>query len=282
MDPEVVSQEPEESTTPEMPVQPELAQEEPQEQAESPAESQPPAVDEDGIPFRNKYKEKERKLNELYEQMPTMLESLKGEIRKELESVKQSNEPVKYTEEQLRAFLATDEGQVPANRVWAEGEIANRREEKLAKMIDEKFNTAQTQQTVAKAKAESFNYVASNYPDAFKRDSNGAVVGWDASNPLTQMITQIMNDERFRNAPDGLIAAADIAYARLSRSQNPKVQQQVQQLKSEKKALMKNSMVESGGRESARVSDKDIAMDRLRKTGSVNDAYLALKAMGKK
>jgi hypothetical protein len=282
MDNEVVSQEPGEATTPETQAQEsELGQTQPDQTADTPVESIPPAVDEDGIPFLNKYKEKERKLNELYEQMPTMIESLKSELKKEFESVKTQAQP-KYTEEQLRSFMASDQGQLPENRVWAEGEISKLREERLAKIIDEKFQSVHAQQEQLKKKNESFNYVVSNYPDAFKRDMNGNVVGWDTENPLTKMIANIMQDERFRSHPDGLVAAADMAFARLSRSQTPKVQQQVKQLKSENKALQKNTMIEGGGKEAARISDAQIAMERLKKTGSVNDAFLALKAMAKR
>jgi hypothetical protein len=275
-----VSQEPEDAAPSNLPVEPAPAQDDSQ-TVETPVVSQPPAVDEDGIPFLNKYKEKERKLNELYEQMPTIVESLKSEIKKEFEGIKTQSQP-KYTEDQLRAFLATDEGSVPQNRVWAEGEISKIREERLAKIIDEKFQTAHVQQETVKKKTDSFNYVVQNYPEAFKTDAQGNILGWDESNPITKMIAQMMQDERLRKEPDGLILAADAAWARLSRSQVPKVKQQIQQLQSEKKQLLRNGMTEGGGRESARVSDAQVAMERLKKSGSVDDAYLAFKALAKK
>jgi len=115
------------------------------------------------------------------------------------------------------------------------------------------------------------------YPEAFSKTPQGQILGWSNEHPLTQQIANIMRDPRFANDPDGLMAASDIAYARFIRSQQPNIQKQQQQLKQEVKSLQKQTLVEGGGKSSQVVTDPvRVALDKVKKTGSMRDAEVAI------
>ena len=85
--------------------------------------------------------------------------------------------------------------------------------------FEQKIKAVETKKEAEVRKQQSFNYVASTYPEVFVRNQNGQILGINNQSPMAQQINVLMNDPRFANDPEGLMAAADIAYARVSRSQ---------------------------------------------------------------
>jgi hypothetical protein len=118
------------------------------------------------------------------------------------------------------------------------------------------------------------------YPDAFVKNQSGQIIGWNNNHPLTQGIGQLMQDKRFSDDPQGLVAASDIVYARYIRQQQPINQQKEAQLKAEVGNLQKRTMVEGSGKSSPQVTPAHrVAIDKLKQTGRVDDAKLALDAI---
>lgn len=78
------------------------------------------------------------------------------------------------------------------------------------------------------------------------------------------------------------MAAADIAYARVSRSQMGANQMKEQKLKAEVKHLQKQTLVESGARQSVQaVPEYRKAIEKAKQSGSIKDVQAALAAMAK-
>ena len=246
---------------------------------QAPAVAQPQvieAVDGFGVPYKNRAFEWKRKSEELAEKLPTMIEEKLTQVLKQQGGTGQQ----KYTIEELEAF-ASQPDQNPLNANWARGEIRRLEREAQAEVVRGEIGKWQAQQEANVRRQQSFNYVATVYPDAFLKDAQGRVTGqFDNNNPMVQQMGVIMQDPRFANAPDGLVAAADIAYARLSRMQLPKIQQQQQQLKAENKNLQKKTLVEGGGGQPVQgVPAHRTAIDKLKQTGSMKDAQAALEAI---
>ena len=87
-----------------------------------------------------------------------------------------------------------------------------------------------------------------------------------------------MQDPRFANAPDGLMAAADIAFARYSRAQNANTQRKVKTLNQNLRKVQKQTLVEGSGTKASPQtrSEKQKALEKLSKSGSMEDAKLAI------
>ena len=78
------------------------------------------------------------------------------------------------------------------------------------------------------------------------------------------------------------MAAADIAFARVSRSKMGATQLNEQKLKAEVKHLQKQTLVESGARQNVQaVPEYRKAIDKAKQTGSIKDVSAALAAMAK-
>jgi len=179
------------------------------------------------------------------------------------------------TIEELEAFSTQTENVAYAQ--WARGEIRKRELEEQAKVVRTEIGKWKKEQEDVVKRQQAFNYVAQNYPDAFVKNQVGQVMGFNNQHPLMQQIDVIMRDPRFANDPEGLMAAADIAWARLQRSQQPIMQQQVQKQKEEIKNLQKKTLVEGGGKQPIGTTPPHrAAIEKLKKTGSIKDATEAI------
>ena len=271
---EDVKKEEEPSASEEIPVeeaeQEQPVSEEPVKEETPPVEGQPQyeAVDENGIPYKNRYHEQQRKFENLMDKLPEMIQQAVGQQKEQ-----------KFTIAELEAFLESDQGQNPNNRVWAKQQIRQLEEERLAKMLDERDRMREEQRTSKTKRDSSLNYVVKNYPECFKKDASGNLVGWDTQNPLANQIGIIMQDPRFQNDPEGLTAAADIAFGRMSRQSVPRTQQQVQILKEEKKNLQRQTLTEGSGQraQTGRKKSDELRAKAL-KTGKVSDVLAWTKA----
>ncbi|HHI04320.1 MAG TPA: hypothetical protein ENL45_02125 [Candidatus Woesearchaeota archaeon] len=226
-------------------------------------------VDEMGVPYKNRFMEYKRKYEELNQKVQTLEQQL---------SQPQTAQQRKYTIQELEAYAQAN----PEFRPWVEEEKAKILKEELLKATEEKVKQAEAQRAAEIKRQQALQYVINNYPDAFKKSADGKIVDWNPAHPLTKQIGILMQDPRFANDPEGLIAAADIAYARYMRQQTPKIQAQIKQVSMENKQLQKKTLVEGGSaqpQESATPVRKTI--EKVRQTGSIKDASQAMKEIFK-
>ena len=232
------------------------------------------AVDEFGVPYKNRTFEWKRKYEDTLEKLPGLIdEAVKG-------SIQQYGKPQerKYTVAELEAFAQ----QSPEHRPWVEEQKSQLLREQLTNEFEQKIKAVETKKEAEVRRQQAFNYVATTYPEIFVKNQIGQVVGINNQSPMAQQINVLMNDARFANDPEGLMAAADIAYARVSRSQMGINQMNEQKLKAEVKHLQKQTMVESGARQNVQaVSEYPKAIDKAKQSGSLKDVQAALAAMAK-
>jgi len=231
------------------------------------------AVDEFGVPYKNRAMEWKRKSEELAEKLPSLVEE---KINEAFAKNSQQAQQREYTVVELEQYAIDN----PEARPWVEEQKQNITLKRLTGEIEKKFQATEKVKEANVKKQQSLQYVMQTYPDAFVKSQNGQIVGWDNNHPLTQAIGQIMQDPRFSNDAEGLMAAADIAYARYSRGQQPLIRQKQESLKAEVKNLQRQTMVEGGGRQGVvTVAPHRAAIDRLKQTGSIKDATEAVKAI---
>jgi len=232
------------------------------------------AVDEFGVPYKNRTFEWKRKYEDTLEKLPGLIdEAVKG-------SIQQYGKPQekKYTIAELEAFAQ----QSPEHRPWVEEQKSQLLREQLTNEFEQKIKAVETKKEAEIRRQQAFNYVANTYPEIFVKNQAGQVMGINNQNPMAQQINVLMNDPRFANDPEGLMAAADIAYARVSRSQMGINQMNEQKLKAEVKHLQKQTMVESGARQNVQaVPEFRKAIDKAKQSGSLKDVQAALAAMAK-
>ena len=232
------------------------------------------AVDEFGVPYKNRAFEWKRKNEELADKLPDLI---KEAVNQSLGS--RQAEP-QYTVEQLEQFAAQTTDTYHAT--WAKGEIRRLSNEQNAQVVRteiEKWKTEQKNETI---KQQSFQFVAQNYPDAFLKDANGNnTYQFNDRHPLTQIIGQLMQDPDLKRRPDGLAIAAELADARYRKNQLPTIQKEQQTLQAQVKHLQKGTLVEGGKQAQPSIPAHRDAIDRLKQTGSMKDAQNAIKAIMK-
>ena len=228
-------------------------------------------VDEFGVPWKNRAMEWKRKSEEVIDRLPQMIEE-------KLSKVNQPQQPT-YTYEQLEAYKLQNVSD-PNIVAWATGEQRKMQQVENKRLFEEVVGSREKVNQVELQKQQSLSYVQNTYPEAFKRDAQGRPLAWDDASPLTQQIRGLMANPELANNPQGLAAAADIAYGRVARSQVPQLQQKVQQGKADIKQAQKASLTEGSGR---RVTNNEppqqTALNSLRKTGSTQDAQAAIGAI---
>lgn len=227
--------------------------------------------DEQGVPYKNRYMEYKRKVEDLSSNLPNIIEQKLKEVIPTLQP--QQAKP-QYTIADLESFAI----QNPDQRPWVEQEKAKLIQLQLAEQVDQKFKQAETQRENQYKRQQSEAYVAQNYPELFVKDGQGRVLGWDQSNPLTYEVSRLMADPDLAKRADGLQIAADIAYARYVKAQGLKTQKTTKALKGQVKSLEKKVMTEGAGKVPvARKSGLSEAQQRLAQTGSTKDAESAIR-----
>ena len=207
--------------------------------------------DERGVSWRNVAAEKDRKLNELVDKLPALIQEIQNSNR----SPQQQKE---YTIAELEQYAIDN----PTYRPWVEEEKAKINRKVITSEIDSRLKTERQSVQAEISRQESFKYVKDNYPEAF-----------DRNNPMFHEMNVLMSDPRFQNDPQGIRIAAEAAFGRVSR--NSKYSQQ---LKQEVKSLQKKTFVEGGGKQNlAAVPAHKQALDKVRQTGSIRDAAEALR-----
>jgi len=251
-------------------------QAEPTETQEQPSDAGEPSM----VPAY-KVEEWKRKHNDLLDRMPEYAREAAREASQIYLQQNQKQDRTKRIAE-LRQFAVEN----PDHALSAQTEISHLEKEEsrelFSNVVEEKFKAFQTKSDGDQRKQQAYQYVVTAYPDAFTKDANGRPLGWDSNHPITKGIAQLMQDKRFSEDPDGLTAAADIAFARYVRSQKPQAQQKVKQLKGEIKSLQKGTQIEGGGASTQEGSTPyQDALNTAKQSGRMRDAKTAMKEIFK-
>lgn len=225
--------------------------------------------DDRGVPWKNVALEHKRKLEDLAEKLPEMIEQ-------GFQKYGGKQQEREYTISELEAYALEN----PQHRPWVEEQKEKIRTKTILSQLDEKLQAKEKTQQAEVKKQRALQYVMQNYSEAFIKNQQGQIVSWDNKSPLVAQINQIMQDPRFANDPEGLVAAADIAYARMARQNFGASVQKEKALKDEIKSIQKATMIEGGGKAgSASVPRQRAAIDKLKQSGSIKDAQEAVAAI---
>lgn len=227
---------------------------------------------EEMVPVHKMYEWK-RKAEDLADRLPSIVEE---KIKSAFQQYGGNQQQREYTISELEQYAIEN----PTYRPWVEEQKQQITLKKLASQMDEKIQAQTRRQQEDTLRQQSLKYVMDSYPDAFVKNTQGQIVGWKNDHPLTKEIGSLMRNSKLANDPEGLSAAADIAYARYMRQQNSRTQQTIQQKNAEIKTLQKKTMIEGGGRNNVQSSSAHReAIDRLKKTGTMKDAQAAVAAI---
>ena len=220
-----------------------------------------------------------RKTEDLVEKLPTLLEETIN---------KKTGEP-KYSRQQLEAFREQYvDNQQYSN--WAKEELRKLDKEEQQQTFREELTRFKTEQENNVKRQQANNYTVSQYPDAFLKGINGQFVvdkNGDPvpnfQNPMGQTMARYLSDPDLGKRPDKFFIASKLAYADYASSTQGKTMKEKQQLKEEVGSLQRKTMVEGGGKSSPQATPAHVkALDKLKQTGSINDAKAALEALLKK
>jgi hypothetical protein len=230
-------------------------------------------LDERGVPYKNRYHEYRRKYDETTEKLGNIEKTLQ-----ELAAQKQQQQEPEYTIADLEAWKQ----QHPEHSAWCEQEKAKLMQKEIIGSVRQEFEQREAFRQAELVKQQSLAAVAQNFPDAFKRDSVGNIVGWDETNQITKLIAKYGNDPAIASRPDGLLYAAKLAagdlYARGLQKAGTTLAQKQAQLGS----LQRKTAIEgAGGGAPQAVPERVKALGELRQTGSRDAARSALKNMFK-
>lgn len=246
-------------------------------QLESPAQGQTPqyeAVDENGIPYKNRYMETQRKLAELSDNLPKIIEET---IAKKSQRVPEQQE---YTVEQLEQIAL----QNPNLRPQVEAEKMKLYQQATARQIEERDRKieSQRQNELLRMRTEQEIMNDQALKDCFTTNALGQKQ-WNMAHPLTNMIGEIMRNPDVANRPDGLRIASDIAYGRYMRDVVSNNGKQAKVMQAAVKREQKKTLVEGGTPNGSVGGDSFTrAKNELAKTGSKQAAKNAVLEYMKK
>lgn len=243
-------------------------------QEESKPQQQFSPVDEKGVPWMNRFYESERKSKELLDNLEVKM----GEIL----SKRTTQTQPEYSIAQLEQFAIEQ----PAQRPWVEEQKAKIIEKNVAKVTQSEIKAVEEKRTAEVKRQNSYAYVVQTYPECFITDNFGGRQ-WNNQSPMVQQIGFIMNDPRFKNDPEGLMAAADMAYGRMARMQSGQTQKKVKTLQQNLKKVQKGTMIEGSGQQESKSTKDELAkaMERLKtnkvdKTAAQDTVKAYLKKIG--
>jgi succinate dehydrogenase flavin-adding protein (antitoxin of CptAB toxin-antitoxin module) len=222
-----------------------------------PVQAVNPDVDEFGVPWKNRAMEWKRKSEEVIEKLPQIIDE-------KLSKINQPQVPT-YTYEQLEAYKLQNLSD--ANIVsWATGEQRKLQLAENRKLFEEVTGSRERQREADLGRQQAFEAVKQKYPDALNQNS-----------PMYGLVKQYMQMPEFQSRADGLFWAAKMAKADLLENQTPVLQKKVEAQKAEIKQAQKASLTEGSGRRvTTSAPAQHVAMESLRKTGSMRDAESAI------
>lgn len=237
------------------------------------------ALDEDGVPYKNRAMEWKRKYSDTVENLPEMVSEAVENAVGSSQSEEQSRQ---QRIAELRAFK--EENPHYSNQVSNEIQRLEREDQKemLSSVVDNKFQEYQQQQRQQQQRQQAYQEVSKTYPDVLR--SKDGRLEFNRKHPMTQHLAKIMQDERFQKDPEGIRAAADMAYGRWqkqsSTAKNSTSKNKEKELQSEVKDLQKRTQHEgSGSSNQPATSGLDESLERAKKTGRKRDAKKAINDM---
>lgn len=231
--------------------------------------------DDQGVPWKNRAMEAQKRL----EQMPEV-------IRQTVNEVLTAKQNPKYTKEnipQLRQYAIEN----PQHAAWVETQIDEIRANETAKVLKDTLSDFKKEQTDQQIRQQSENWVVNHpeFKDCFTSDVSGNKV-WNMANPLTQIMSQILNTpdpvtgKLIKDRPDGLAVAAELAFGRYALSTKGKTMNQANQMKRDLRKVQKQTVTQGvgTGNSQASVSPVRKALDNYNRTYNKKDMQTATKA----
>jgi len=248
----------------------EQSQEQSQETTVTASETQVPQInadlyDERGVPWKNVALEHKRKFEESQANLPT-------KIAEEVAKLTQQQQNPQYTIADLEKYGEEN----PQHRPWVEQEKARILKAELAQELEAKFSANQKAQQEAIVRQQSYNRVMSEFPQLAIKDQMGNFIGWNHTNPMTQAFSRYMSMPEFQVA-GGDYYAAKLAFADMQLQKAPTTAKQMQSMKSQLRKAQAQTFVEGGGRKAGVENPNRKLMDRVRATGSKEDAAAVMR-----
>lgn len=275
-DQSAVTQEEQQAPSNETQTQEQQTEQKPQDQVEVQADAPSPQLDERGVDYKYVAQEYRRKLDE----MPSVIERT---VQEALAKNQQVQAQPKYTVSQLEEYAQAN----PQYRGWVEEQKATLVRQDLEKVFDEKLKMADQQRSAVQVRQQTEQWVTSHpkFKDCFNTDIGGNKI-WNMTNPLTQMMAGILNQQDpvtgklVKDRPDGLAIAAEMAYGRYMLSSEPKSQSTVKTLQKQLRQTQKQTMTVGQGVNSSGKSMSEVQthLANYQKTYSSKDAQGATKA----
>lgn len=234
----------------------------------------PEIYDPTGVPWKNRAAERERKLADLAEKLPNMIE----EQVSKLNTTQKPQEP-KYSIDDLEAFMESN----PEHRGWAQREIRKLEREELRQELRKELGSVKSEQQNAQIKSQAEATVLKTFPNMFVKDNQGNVVGWNQNDPMTSKVAEYLRDPMYANNPRGLELASKQAYADLALNGQLTVQKNNKTLKKQVRQLEQKTLPEGDSKSPVETKTQlQHSMERLSKSGSVRDAQEVLRQQFKK
>lgn len=224
--------------------------------------------------WKNRSYELERKLSNLTEELPKIIETT---VTKSTQTQQATQQYAEKDIPMLKKFIRENPDSAEAD--WAENEIMRIQKDSILNVFKEERQKERKESEDRQIQQHAQNAVVSDprFKDAFITDQYGNKQ-WNNNSRLTQLMAQLMQEPRLKSQPDALLLAAEIAHSRLSII--PQTQQQLNSLQRENEQLKNKTMVEGSGvpMQQGNIDEYMDALDGLRKTGSMRDATAAVKA----
>ena len=248
----------------------ETTEQQPPEQGQAQIE----AVDEQGVPYKNRAAEWQRKYHEAVDE-----ERLENVARKVLQEHQQTQQPQR---EIGVAELEQYAIEHPEARPYVEAEKLKIIQNSFSKITEEKVKEVETKQKNEAMRQQSLNWALNNprLQDCFSKDIMGNKV-WNNQHPLTQMIGVYMNEPDLKKRPDALVIASKLALADFMEAQTNNLQKKVKSTEQSLKKTQKATLIEGSPSQRDVLKNKtkySKAMDTLRASGSKEALREVLKA----
>lgn len=232
------------------------------------------AVDETGVPYKNRYMETQRKLAELSDNLPKMIQET---IAKQ--QVTQPKEQ-EYTVEQLEQIAL----QNPNLRPQVEAEKMKLYQQATARQIEARDQKMESQRQFEMARLRTEQEIMNDpaLKDCFTVNALGQKQ-WNMGHPLTSRISEIMRNPDVASRPDALRIASDIAYGQYMREVVANNGNKTKNLQALVKREQKKTLVEGGTPNGSQGGDSFTkARAELAKTGTKKAAQSAILEYMKK
>lgn len=195
-------------------------------------------VDENGIPYKNKYMEVSRKLEEFADKLPRVIE--------ETLAKKQQQQPPQeksYTIEELEQIAL----QNPNLRPQVEAEKMNLQKREFAKLIEERERKQEEKAKADMVRNQTWYEVTSDplLKDVFTQNAMGHKQ-FRLDHPMTQIIDGYMRNPEIGNRPDALKWATKLAYADYMRDFSEKTEKQARKMKATVNQEQRKTLVGGG------------------------------------